>query len=122
MPRETVTEIRHWLDLEHRCGIPNNVTYHFWVWVLIIDGLAKYLLFHTDLLENNGMPKGITHMYSQLFMTLGVLLLYIYYFFAGSETTFVLIYTYKYLTIMLWTTFTCYTLDATIFMVEILKS
>ena len=57
-------------------------------------------------------------MFSQLYMSLGVAMLYIYYFFAGREVTFVLIWTYKFLVIMLWVVLVCYTLDAVIYIVD----
>lgn len=62
---------------------------------MIFESIGKFLLFGTNLFGHYTIRKGLLSMYSVMLPTLAIAMLYAYFFFAGSEKTYVLIWMYK---------------------------
>ena len=100
-PQKVANEAKYFLDLEHRCGIPNWVAYNAWVWFLILHMIfilsidwVEYT-FEMNLFGFAGTERGVLSQYCTTYMTVGVLLLYIYEHHDASEKTFALICMFK---------------------------
>ena len=82
---------------------------------MILDSFAKYILFGTDVFGHYTMGKGLLSMYAVMLPTFGIAALYVYYFHAGNEKTYCLVWSYKLQMIMLITAMVCYSFDGLLF-------
>ena len=75
----------------------------------------RFLVYEVMIFGTYNKGKGLTSMYTQMFPTPGLVALYLYYPCAETERTYVLIWLYKFVTILLWSTVISYGIDLFMF-------
>ena len=82
------------LDLRN-IGLEDWLAYHVWNWIIILDSLGKYILYNTDLFGHYGFRRGILGMYSVVYPSIAIAILYVYAFLEQTDKAFLMIWVYK---------------------------
>ena len=75
----------------------------------------RFLVYEVGIFGRYNKGKGVSSMYTQMYPTPGLVALYLYYPCAGMERTYCLIWLYKLITILLWSTVLAYCVDLFMF-------
>ena len=87
------------------------MVFHLFIWLYTLIAVLRLLVYEVGIFGTYNKGKGLTSMYVQMWPTPGVVALYLWYPLAGMERTYVLIWLYKLLTIILWCTILAYGID-----------
>ena len=101
-----------------RCGLEDKFVLHAWTCFILFDSFGKTILFSTNFFGHYTTRRGLTSIYSVIYMSIAIAAIYTWYLLDPYDSAYKLVWLVRFHMFTLGAAIVCYGIDGILFVLD----